>query len=103
MANAVYVLNKNAKTVKNQLEAASLLDLTHPPADPAADLADVNLYIAIPVGSNAISKFEHHKDQDKESCYSPCVLVESYGQQTLPFRTSVFARHTKKDKASKLS
>jgi tRNA wybutosine-synthesizing protein 3 len=104
VAQVIYVLQQNAKTVKNQLEGASLLDMRHRmgPADPTADLpssSSIGVYIAIPITNAAVSLLAQPGGgaNTNMSSSSWMSLVEGSGEQELAFRTAVFARHKKKE------
>jgi tRNA(Phe) wybutosine-synthesizing methylase Tyw3 len=88
-ADVVYVQKKHAKDLKSMLQSHSLLDLAHRmgPADKNADLANVDLYIAVPINRECVSQLTSN-----ENSAGWMRFVAGAGKQELPFRSSTFAK-----------
>uniref|UniRef100_A0A7S4TAT0 tRNA(Phe) 7-[(3-amino-3-carboxypropyl)-4-demethylwyosine(37)-N(4)]-methyltransferase n=1 Tax=Ditylum brightwellii TaxID=49249 RepID=A0A7S4TAT0_9STRA len=103
--NVLYVLNKNAKTLKNELENHSFLDKTYRmiKADSAV-AASVGLmnscsYIAVPITDACLTSLsqQKQKQQDDEngvndSSFSWLSLVAATGSQNVPYSSSFMAK-----------
>lgn len=128
VANVLYVLPSDAKQLKNQLEALSLLDLHHRmgPAralpmnnndngnDGSTPLPTIpsSRYIAVPVTDACLAQWQaankrgyysnnNNNDmngsmkKDETTTTRWMALVQGWGTQDMPFRSSVFARTTR--------
>ena len=97
--NVVYVKKCNAKTVKLQLEEASLLNKTYrmgPADDTTAGLSEAPYsFIAIPITNKGLSILDESARSGSFPASSWTTLVEGIGKQQLLWSSAVYARRKK--------